>query len=187
MNRNRIPIIASAIFLTLVISACGTLMPGFNSAQSNSTNDASRPTFAKNGELAPEINLKSLNSDPIVLSKLEGHPVLVNFWATWCGPCREEFPAIQRAYKKYKDQGFVVIGVNFQDENSDEGVMTFMRNSVANFPIVRDTGERVGRMYNVRGLPTSFFIDKKGVIRDSVVGGPMTDEFLDEEWAKINQ
>lgn len=91
-----------------------------------------------------------------------------------------------RAYKKYKDQGFIVIGVNYQDDNSDEGVMTFLRNSIADFPIVRDTGERVGRMYGIRGLPTSFFIDRKGIIRDIVVGGPLTDDYINAEWLKIN-
>lgn len=186
MKRNQFIFLACLLLLTLGIAGCGTLLPGTNPAP-GAASASSRPTFAKDGDLAPEINLKSMTGDQIVLSKLEGHPVLVNFWATWCGPCREEFPAIQRSYKKYKDQGFIVLGVNFQDENSDEGVLTFMRNSVANFPIVRDTGERVGRMYNVRGLPTSFFIDKQGIIRDTVVGGPMTDEFIDQEWGKISQ
>jgi len=190
MYRKQIPILVSSIFLAFGIAACGTLIPGLGVSQNNpasSSSQSSRPTIAKNGELAPEINLKSMTGDQITLSKLEGRPVLVNFWATWCGPCREEFPAIGRAYKKYKDQGFVVIGVNFQDDNSDEGVLTFMRNSVVSFPIVRDTGERVGRMYRINGLPTSFFIDKKGIIRDTVVGGPMTDDFIDAQWEKINQ
>jgi cytochrome c biogenesis protein CcmG, thiol:disulfide interchange protein DsbE len=165
-----------ATLMALALSACGSA----NAATS------SRPTTAKVGDLAPEISLTSMTGDQIVLSKLEGRPVIVNFWATWCGPCREEFPALVRAYKKHQDQGFVVIGVNFQDENSDAGVQTFMRNTLVNFPIVRDVGERLGRAYRVNGLPTSFFIDKTGVIRDVVVGGPMTDEFLDKQFAKIN-
>jgi len=188
--KKRIAVSAALLTLTLGIAACGTLIPGLGATQNNPASpstQSSRPTIAKNGDLAPEINLKSMTGDQITLSKMEGRPVLVNFWATWCGPCREEFPAIGRAYKKYKDQGLVVIGVNFQDENSDDGVLTFMRNSVVSFPIVRDTGERVGRMYRINGLPTSFFIDKKGIIRDTVVGGPMTDDFLDAQWEKINQ
>ncbi len=183
--RSRKPaLVLSMILLALLLGACS----GFASANTTQpgTGRAPRPTVAKKGELAPEINLKSLNSDQIVLSQLEGHPVLVNFWATWCGPCREEFPALVRAYKKYKDQGLVIIGVNFQDENTDEGVLTFMRNTLVNFPIVRDIGDRVGGMYGIRGLPTSIFIDRKGVIRDIVIGGPMTDDFIDEEWTKIN-
>jgi thiol-disulfide isomerase/thioredoxin len=189
MKPSRIPLLASIAFLALLIAACGTLIPGLGAAPNAPSGQSARPTFAKEGELAPEINLKSMTGDQITLSKLEGRPVVVNFWATWCGPCREEFPALVRAYRKYQDKGLVILGVNFQDEASDEGVLTFMRNSLVNFPIVRDTGERVGRMYNVRGLPTSFFVDKQGIIRDIVVGSvagyPREDTFLEEELAKI--
>jgi thiol-disulfide isomerase/thioredoxin len=162
---------------TLLLSACS----GVTSAA------GSRPTIVKIGDLAPEIDLKSMTGDQIVLSKLQGRPVVVNFWATWCGPCREEFPALVRMFKQYQDQGLVVVGVNFQDDNSDAGVLTFMRNTLVNFPIVRDIGERLGREYRVDGLPTSYFIDKSGIVRDIVVGGPMTDDFLDKQFAKINQ
>jgi thiol-disulfide isomerase/thioredoxin len=194
MNRKQITILISSLVLTLLVAACGTLIPGLGTTPNNPAGQSSqpaRPTIAKNGGLAPEINLKSMTGDQITLSKLEGRPVLVNFWATWCGPCREEFPALVRAYRKYQDKGLVIIGVNFQDEASDDNVLTFMRNSVVNFPIVRDPGERVGRMYNIRGLPTSFFVDKKGVIQDTVVGSvagyPLPDTFLEEELAKILQ
>jgi thiol-disulfide isomerase/thioredoxin len=161
----------------LALSACTSLNAAI----------ASRPTAPKIGEPAPEISLQSMTGDPIVLSKLQGRPVLVNFWATWCGPCREEFPALVRKYKQYQAQGFVVIGVNTQDENSDAGVLTFMKNTLVNFPIVRDVGNRLGQTYRIDGLPTSFFIDKSGILRDIVVGGPMTDDFIDQQFAKINQ
>lgn len=184
--RRQVGLVILLILAALAIAACGAAIPGL-SLPNASNSSPSRPTTAKIGELAPEINLKSLNSDPIVLSQLVGKPVIVNFWATWCGPCREEFPALVRFYKKHQVDGLVIVGVNFQDENSDEGVQTFMRNTLVNFPIVRDTGERVGRMYGIRGLPTSFFIDKKSVLRDVVVGGPMTDDYLDQQWGKINQ
>lgn len=170
--------------LVFLLGACSVF--GYANTTQLAPARAPRPTVAKKGGLAPEINLKSMTGEQIVLSELEGHPVLVNFWATWCGPCREEFPALVRAYKKYKDQGLVVIGVNFQDDNTDEGVLIFMRNTNVNFPIVRDIGERVGRMYDIRGLPTSFFIDRKGVIRDIIIGGPMSDDFIDQELAKIS-
>ena len=190
MNRDSLCLATAVLATAALIAGCGTLIPGFNAApQTNSGNSSSRPTYAQEGSLAPEINLKSLTGDQITLSKLEGRPVLVNFWATWCGPCREEFPALQRAYKKYQDKGFIIVGVNFQDENSDQGVLTFVRNSVVTFPIVRDTGERLGRIYNVRGLPTSFLIDKTGTIRSivvgSVVGFPREDNFFEDELAKI--
>lgn len=175
--------------LLLTLGACSGISIGGLSIGGGGPAPAgsARPTVAKIGDLAPEIALMSLTGDEIILSKLQGRPVIVNFWATWCGPCREEFPALVRKYKQYQDKDLVIIGVNYQDDNSDEGVRTFMRNTLVNFPIVRDTGDRVGRMYRVNGLPTSIFIDRQGIVRDIVVGGPMTDAFLDTQIAKISQ
>jgi thiol-disulfide isomerase/thioredoxin len=170
-------VLALVALATLLLSGCGSL----------NVATGARPTTAKIGDLAPEINLKSVTGDQITLSKLEGRPVLVNFWATWCGPCREEFPALVRMYKRYQSQELVVLGVNYQDTNSDAGVLTFMKNTLVNFPVVRDVGDQVGQEYRIDGLPTSYFIDRKGIVRDVVVGGPMTDAFLDKEFTKINQ
>ncbi len=178
-----------ALLVVLAVSSCSSLPLDRLSAllPRQASSASSRPTVVKVGALAPEINLKSMTGDQIVLSQLVGRPVLVNFWATWCGPCREEFPAIVRKYRQYQPQGFVVVGVNFQDDNSDNGVLTFMKDTLVNFPVVRDMDESVGRMYRINGLPTSIFIDRKGIVQDVVVGGPMTDAFLDQEFTKINQ
>lgn len=187
MRSTAIGVTAFVALLLLILGACSVFpFSSFGTAPAN-PNTSSRPTVAKIGDLAPEIDLVSMTGDRIVLSKLVGKAVLVNFWATWCGPCRAEFPAFVRKYKEYKDKDFVILGVNTQDDNSDEGVLTFMRNSVVNFPIVRDVGDKLSRVYNVRGLPTSVFIDRQGIIRDIVIGGPMTDDFIDKQFAKINQ
>ncbi|HEX7587932.1 MAG TPA: TlpA disulfide reductase family protein, partial [Anaerolineae bacterium] len=112
-----------------LLSACNSVNTSNNTNNTSTANSANpaRPSIAKIGSLAPEVDLKSMTGDQIVLSKLQGRPVLVNFWATWCGPCREEFPALVRKYKQYQDQGFVVLGINTQDENSDTGVLNFMK------------------------------------------------------------
>ncbi len=172
------------VLLVLLLGAYGMLKLGVTASSSPANAASSRPTVVKVGDLAPEINLKSLTGDQIVLSQLVGHRVLLNFWATWCGPCREEFPALVRKYKQYKDQGLVIIGVNYQDDNSDQGVLTFMRNTLVNFPIVRDSDERFGRMYRVQGLPTSFFIDTQGIVR-YIAAGEMTEDLMDQQIAKL--
>ena len=169
--------------LLLVLGACSLIPMNLGSASSGASG---RPTAVKMGELAPEIDLPALGGDQITLSKLQGHPIIVNFWATWCGPCRQEFPALVRKYKQYQEQGLVIVAVNTGDPNSDDGVLTFARNTLVNFPIVRDTDERAARMYNVRGLPTSIFIDRKGIVRDIFVGGPMDEAFIDQKFALIN-
>ena len=191
INNKLVPMKATALgiaafvgLLLLVLGACSVIPLNLGSESSGASG---RPTAVKVGDLAPEIDLPSLNGDQITLSKLQGHPVLVNFWATWCGPCRQEFPTFVRKYKQYQDQGLVIVAVNTGDPNSDDGVLTFARNTLVNFPIVRDLDERLARMYNVRGLPTSIFIDRKGIVRDIVVGGPMEDATIDSQFAKINQ
>jgi peroxiredoxin len=168
--------------LGLTVNACAGINPG-NASGGNTA----RPNVAKVGDLAPEINLKTMTGEQFVLSQLKGKAVLVNFWATWCGPCRAEFPAFVRKTKEYADKGFVIVGINTQDDNSDEGVLTFMRNSVVNFTIARDLDGNVAKMYRVTGLPTSYFIDRNGIIRDVVIGGPIPDEKIDEVVTKLLQ
>lgn len=187
MRAKAIAIAAFVGLVLLLLGACNAFPFSVFNAASSSNPGSTRPTVVKIGDLAPEIDLKSVTGDPITLSKLEGHPVLVDFWATWCGPCRQEFPVLVRKYKQYQDQGLVVLGVNTEDPNTDQGVLTFMRDTNVNFPIVRDLDARLENMYRINGLPTSFFIDRKGIVRDIVVGGSMTDDFLDKQWALINQ
>ncbi|MEW5720500.1 MAG: TlpA disulfide reductase family protein [Chloroflexota bacterium] len=177
-------IVAFVGLLLLGLGACNLIPTNLGGTSGTASG---RPTTVKIGEPAPEIDLPTLTGEQVTLSKLQGRPVLVNFWATWCGPCRQEFPAFVRKYKQYQNQGFVILAINTGDPNSDDGVLTFARNTLVNFPIVRDRDERLARMYNVRGLPTSIFIDRTGIVRDIVIGGPMEETFIDLKFAQINQ
>lgn len=188
MNAKRFRIGVLGFLLALTLSACaGITLPGASAPASNAPSASGRPSIVKIGDLAPEIKLKTFAGEAVVLSELKGKAVLVNFWATWCAPCRAEFPAFARKTKEYADKGFVILGVNTQDENTDEGVQTFMRNSLVNFTIVRDYDGSVSRAYRVSGLPTSIFIDRAGIVRDIIVGGPLTDAKLDEMIGKLLQ
>jgi peroxiredoxin len=115
------------------------------------------------GTRAPEIGLRDLDGRPIRLSALRGKVVVVDFWASWCAPCREEMPVLERLYKKYKDDGLVVVGVSVDREKGN--VRKFLKRNPVSFPIVHDSGHQVAGRYEPPRMPSSFIIDKRGVVR----------------------
>ena len=124
------------------------------------------------GAEAPDFTLPDLEGRPVSLVDERGSVVLLNFWATWCEPCRAEMPLFDRIYRERKAEGMVVLAVNF-DEPRDQ-VISFRDDLGLSFPILLDPGARVQKLYRVRGYPTSFWIDREGVIRLAHVG-VMTD------------
>ncbi len=118
----------------------------------------------------PDLALLQLDSTPRTLRDLRGQVVLINIWATWCPPCRAEMPTIETAYEQYRDQGFTVLAVNLQEDPGS--VATFMQEYKLTFPALLDLDGQVSRTYQAFSLPSSFFVDKKGVIR-AVYRGPM--------------
>ena len=116
------------------------------------------------GQPAPAFSLPLRGgSAPLGLDKLRGQVVMVNFWASWCEPCRKEFPLLDQIYKKYKGAGFTLVGVNVEPEVKDaEG---FIAKTPVTFPIVFDKDSAVSRLYHVSGMPTTVLIDRKGVLR----------------------
>ena len=130
------------------------------------------------GFTAPDFTLKTPAGETYTLSELKGNAVLVNLWATWCPPCRAEMPAIQKMYDEYKDQGFVVLAVNSTVQDSVIEIPTFTSEYSLNFPILLDELGDVTRMYQVRSLPSSYFINRLGIITEVVIGGPMSEALL---------
>lgn len=137
------------------------------------------PTLAQphTGFAAPNFALTSTAGESFTLADLKGKVVLVNFWATWCPPCRAEMPAIDAAYRANKDAGFVVLAVD-QMESADV-VNAFGAKYNLSFPLLLDADGDINRQYLVSALPTSFFVDRKGVIRDLMIGGSMSREFIE--------
>ena len=128
---------------------------------------AARPV-AENGT-APDFTVKTLNGGKLSLSDLRGHVVLVNFWATWCPPCRLEIPGFERVYQDYKDKGFIVVGLS-TDEQGPGVVNAFIRQNGITYPVGMATDE-MRRLYGgVDALPESFLLDESGRVRKRVEG-----------------
>ncbi|HXJ37511.1 MAG TPA: TlpA disulfide reductase family protein [Candidatus Eisenbacteria bacterium] len=119
--------------------------------------------------MAPDFALPDLAGQAIRLSAYRGQVVLVNLWATWCPPCREEMPSMERLYQRLKDRGFVLLAVS-QDEGDVEGVKKFAKEMKITFPVLVDPQGDVGRNYGVWGYPESFLLDRSGRIVERVIG-----------------
>ena len=132
----------------------------------------------REGFFAPDFKLDALQGEPIHLSDLRGKIVVVNFWTTWCPPCREETPALEAAYASYKDRGLVMLGVNLTDQDSLKDVESFVQEFRLTYPILLGRDGAVGLLYQLNGLPTTFFINREGIIRTVVIGGPMSETFI---------
>ena len=130
------------------------------------------------GFVAPDFTLKTPAGAEFTLASLRGRVVLVNFWASWCPPCKAEMPALQKVYQAYKDEGFVILAVDSTSQDSIENVQKFVNENNINFPILLDQSGEVSNLYRIQSLPTSFFIGTDGVIREIVIGGPMAEALL---------
>jgi thiol-disulfide isomerase/thioredoxin len=165
------------IVFSLLLLSLGAVWIWVSSAPPGSTTQGDIPAPQK-GFLAPDFELETLDHTVYKLSDLRGKPVLINFWASWCPPCRSEMPAIQNVYDEYRDQGFEVLAINSTHQDNLGDAITFAQIRQLTFPILLDRDGAVGNLYEIRSLPTSYFIDKKGIIQDVVIGGPMAEALL---------
>jgi cytochrome c biogenesis protein CcmG/thiol:disulfide interchange protein DsbE len=121
------------------------------------------------GEPAPEIDLLTLDGDRVSLSELRGRPVLINFWATWCLPCREEFPLMVSAYEQHAADDLEILGVVHDD--TVDGARAFAEDMGADWPMLDDADDVAWNDYTGLGMPTSFFVDADGIVRAFSLGG----------------
>ena len=131
----------------------------------------------KEGENAPNFTLKNLDGKEISLNQFRGKHVLINFWATWCGPCKIEMPSLEALYERFKDRNFVLLAIS-NDMFGANIVKPFVKAHNINFPVLLDQRLKVSNAFGVVSLPTTFMIDPQGKIIGALFGA--------EDWATPN-
>lgn len=122
------------------------------------------PALAKSASgPAPDFTLKSKSGKNLRLSEYRGQVVMINFWASWCGPCRQEMPLLEDMYKRYAKLGFTILGVNV--DNDPGKANNYLNDVKVSFPILYDTSSSVSKLYNVSAMPTTVLVDKNGNMR----------------------
>ena len=146
--------IRKTIRTTLFVSGCAVGMLGALGAQASSVKLSSE---------APDFTLKSLTGSNLRLEEYRGQVVLINFWASWCGPCRQEMPILDRLHQRYEDTGFAVLGVNVEGKVAPAKEIVDKTN--VTFPVLIDEGQAVSELYDLEAMPSTVVVDRDGVVR----------------------
>lgn len=174
--RRRISI--AAIALALFAIACTPTAPtGIDVDELGSGAAPAPPEGNRPGRSAPDFELATLDGALTSLAQFKGQPVFINFWASWCGPCRAEMPEIVDAHERHADDGLVVLAIDATNTDTLSDVTEFVDEFQLPFAILLDEDGDVNSSYGVLGLPTSIFIDSDGVIQ-AVNAGPMNAELI---------
>ena len=164
-NMKWLPLLGAGLLIALGLGLA--IIYGFGYAGTASTGENKAPESAEVGALGPDFELETLSGENIRLSDLQGKPVLINFWATWCAPCVLEMPNFQKYYEDYPG-AFEVLAVNAFE--SHDTVADFVEDARVTFPILFDPESKVHSVYRIPGYPTSYVIDRDGVVRFKHIG-----------------
>jgi thiol-disulfide isomerase/thioredoxin len=162
------------IVVVLVAGAAWTVASRVPGAQA--TRDQAR-------RATPDVSLPTLDGRTFNLAALRGKPVIVNFWATWCLPCRAELPAFEEVRRNHRDDELVIVGVDYAEPQ--DVVSKYVAEIGLTFPIALDEDGEVSELYRVEALPTTFFVGRDGNIRDMAIGGPMTKAAIESKVADL--
>jgi cytochrome c biogenesis protein CcmG/thiol:disulfide interchange protein DsbE len=159
-------ILASVVTVGLVMSGCSS--------------GSSAPSV---GSLAPDFQFYNSQEELVSLSDLRGEPVILNFWATWCGPCVYEMPYLQQVYEEWSDDGLVLLTINMGGTSSQ--VKEFLQDHDLSLPVLLDPNRNLAAQYNISHIPTTFFIDMDGTIQAVRVGAFPNKEAIEDDLDKI--
>ena len=174
-RKGALALITIALLGLLVVQACTPSSQAIQGGQQEAS------VGINVGEIAPDFTLTDLDGNELSLSDFRGKAVFINFWATWCPPCRAEMPEIESVYQDYKDKGVVVIGVDILE--TEELVREFVQRGGYTWTFVIDQTGEVSARYNIQAIPTSFFIDREGVIQAINIGA-MTKRAMEARMAE---
>ena len=149
----------------LAVRALPLLLAVACTSDTPATDGAAASDKVEIGAPAPGYRTVSLNGDTVSLAAHRGKVVLLNVWATWCHPCRDEIPELQAIHVKYQPRGLELIGVSVDSDGSDDAIRSFMTDFRMTYPVWRDPDERVSSQFLVVGVPATFLIDRDGVLR----------------------
>jgi thiol-disulfide isomerase/thioredoxin len=170
--------------LVLAILLTAALLPACSKEKSPAKKSAAAPaSAAAEGAAAPDFTVKDLDGKDLQLSTLKGTVVLVNFWATWCPPCKEEIPSMVRLNKAMAGKGFKMLAISI-DEGGKDAVQKYFKGNT-DLPAYLDSDGKISQLYGTTGVPETFIVDKQGIIQKKVVGGmdwsaPEVISYLDE-------
>ena len=167
MNKLLTAILVMILTSGLLITGCAT---------------GSEPT-ATVGQTAPDFQLQNLDGQSISLSDFKGKPVLVNFWATRCPPCVFEMPYLQEIYDEWSGKGLILLAINIGESSSK--VEQFLQDHNLSLPVLLDTRAVVAQRYSIQYIPTTFFIDKDGIIQEKIIGAFPNKEAIENRVSKI--
>jgi thiol-disulfide isomerase/thioredoxin len=162
-----------AVLLTTGVAAAGYQLLGVSEVSS---------IGLKKGQPAPEFSSVDIYSKPVKLSALRGKPILLNFWATWCPPCRAEMPEIEAMFQKYKNQ-VEFIGISPSD--SVQELISYTATNGFNWTFISDADSEISFSYQVAAFPTTYIIDISGKISSVIVGGPLSRERIEKELVSV--
>jgi thiol-disulfide isomerase/thioredoxin len=179
VNRNVI------VVLCIVVGITGLLLLGKRASKPPLTAGTGSPAPSSGdpptGSMAPDFTLRSVpDGKSIQLSALRGKAVLVNFWATWCEPCKTEMPWLENLHKKYSSQGLEILGIAMDDTENEKPIAAFAKKMGISYTILKGT-DKVGDLYGgIDRLPLSYFIDRSGKVVQEIVGRPMEESAIED-------
>jgi len=161
----------SALLYTALVSVANPSVADMNAIADLRTGDMRKLIFHSTPMEGSDVAFLGEDGDEMSLAAYEGQYVVLNFWATWCPPCRREMPSMQRLYEKFNERGLVVVAVNQFEDPDLVFEFTGRLSLEPTFPILFDRESRVSEQFKVKGLPTTYLLDKQGKIRYRAIGG----------------